>query len=396
MSKRLRILKENTSIKKVPGDKCKVYCHESYAQALYDMLQGKPVHVKDVNPGEMVLAHDLKVNLKSNAVEIHTESGLVIAVDIRREKKYFETIGFEEIDLERISELSLSGWFRELFAERSEMVKIEGDLNNLRGSIYEAYQEKTREEFIREITAPTAYYLAKVISKNQGGFFIKVRGIDAFLPGSLAAANKIVDFDAYIGREVPVMVEDYLKQSDTFIFSYKKYLEKILPSKLAEIQRNSQMSGIITGSSKYGIFVEFNEMFTGLLHTSEMDSTTLEKFNARKVEAGTKMNVWVKDIRDNKLILTEMDPAEKQEEIENFKHKIEGTVKNMKVVSVKLFGAFFEVEEGKIGLLPVRELKRIAKKMEVGESYTLCISKVDSETGKIYLSALNEKVAHEV
>jgi len=133
-----------------------------------------------------------------------------------------------------------------------------------------------------------------------------------------------------------------------------------------------------------------------LLHTSEMDSTTLEKFNARKVEAGTKMNVWVKDIRDNKLILTEMDPAEKQEEIENFKHKIEGTVKNMKVVSVKLFGAFFEVEEGKIGLLPVRELKRIAKKMEVGESYTLCISKVDSETGKIYLSALNEKVAHEV
>jgi len=193
-----------------------------------------------------------------------------------------------------------------------------------------------------------------------------------------------------------VMVEDYLKNSDTFIFSYKKYLDKILPGKLAEIERFTKLEGIVTGASKYGIFVEFQEIFTGLLHMSEMQEETLEIFNARKVEAGQTLHLWVKDIRDNKLILTEIDPSEKQEEIESFKHKTEGTVKNMKVVSVKPFGAFLEVEENRIGLLPVREMKKVAKNMTVGETYSLCVSKVDSDTGKIYLSALNEKVSNEV
>jgi len=173
-------------------------------------------------------------------------------------------------------------------------------------------------------------------------------------------------------------------------------LDKILPAKLAEIERYSKLEGIVTGSSKYGIFVEFQEMFTGLLHTSEMENATLESFVNRRVEAGQVIEIWVKDIKDNKLILTEFNPAEKQEEIENFKTKSEGTVKSMKVVSVKPFGVFFEVENDRIGLLPVREMKKIAKKMEVGESYPLCISKVDSDSGKIYLSALNEKVVHEV
>ena len=57
---------------------------------------------------------------------------------------------------------------------------------------------------------------------------------------------------------------------------------------------------------------------------------------------------------------------------------------------------FLEVEEDRIGLLPVREMKKVARNMEVGETYSLCISKVDSESGKIYLSALNEKVTNKV
>jgi ribosomal protein S1 len=387
-------LKENLSIKKV-DKKDKIYCQEPYAQELYDLICGKPVRSKDLEIGELLKAIDLKIN-KKDQVEIYTDSGVSLFLDMRKDKKYFEAIGFSELDMTKLKDLSEAGWFRNLFEEREELIKVEDADRELRGSIYEAYLNKTRDEFILQIKEQNAYYIAKVMSKNQGGFFVKVQGVDAFLPGSLAAANKIIDFDSYIGREIPVMVEDFLKNSDTFIFSYKKYLDKILPGKLAEIERYSKLTGIITGASKYGIFVEFQEIFTGLLHTSEMESSTLENFNSRRVEAGQEIEIWVKDIRDNKLILTEFNPSEKQEEILSFRNKIEGTVKSMKVVSVKPFGAFFEVEDDKIGLLPVREMKRVARKMEVGETYNLCISKVDSETGKIYLSALNEKVSNEV
>jgi predicted RNA-binding protein with RPS1 domain len=383
---------ENLTIKK-KDPKEKIFCHEPYAQALYDMMNKIETCVKDVEDGQLLRAVDLRVT-HNNEVEIMTDAGIGLYLDMRKEKKYFEAIGFTENSLEAYAELAAAGWFRDLFSERAEFIKAEGDIQNYKGSLYEAYLNKTKAEFIAQIASPTAYYVAKIISKNQGGFFVKVQGIDAFLPGSLAAANKIMDFDTYIGREIPVMVEDYLKQSDTFIFSYKKYLDKVLPGKLAQIEKFSRMKGIITGSSKYGIFVEFEEIFTGLLHTSEMEASTLESFNNRTISPGQEIEIWVKDIRDNKLILTEVDHTEKQEEIENFKSKVEGRVRSMKVISVKPFGAFFEVEEGKIGLLPVREMRRIGRKIEMGEMYELCISRVDAESGKIYLTALAERMTH--
>jgi predicted RNA-binding protein with RPS1 domain len=390
---RSKNLRENLSVKK-RDKKDKIYCHEPYAQELYDLLCGIEPPIKDVENGQVLKATDLRFGKKSE-IEIITDAGIGLFLDMRKEKKYFEALGFNDGDFDRMEELSSSGWFREIFKERNEFIAVE-DKEIYRGSMFEAYLNKTKSEFVQQISQQNAYYVAKIMDKNQGGFFIKVQGVDAFLPGSLAAANKIVDFEDYIGREVNVMVEDYLKQSDTFIFSYKRYLEKILPSRLSEIERFSRMKGFVTGTSKYGVFVEFEEIFTGLLHTSEMDELTLERFKTRTISPGEEFEVWVKDIKDNKLILTEIDPAEKQEEIENFKSKIEGRVKSMKVVSIKPFGAFFEVEENRIGLLPVKEMKKMKRKIEIGEKYELVISKVDAETGKIYLTALNERVTHEV
>jgi ribosomal protein S1 len=387
-------LKENTNIKKHDRTD-KVYCHESYAQELYDLMCGYETHVKDIQIGQSLRALDLKV-LKSGEIEVHTDSGISLYLDMRKEKRYFEAFGIQDFSSEMFSEMSEAGWFKDLFETRNERVIVEGMKGSMRGSLYESHILNVRNEFFKQAKEQTSAYIAKVISKNQGGFFIKVQGIDAFLPGSLAAANKIVDFESYIGKEIPVMVEDYLANSDTFIFSYKKYLDKILPSKLAEIKRNSKHEGIITGTSKYGVFVEFQDIFTGLLHTSEMLPETLEKFNAREYKAGTAIDLWVKDIKDEKLILTEVDPSEKINELENFRSKIEGSIKSLKVISVKPFGVFCEIEENRVGLLPVKEMRKVKKRMEVGEFVNLCISKVDPETGKIYLSALNEKVANEV
>jgi ribosomal protein S1 len=387
-------LKENTNIKKHDRTD-KVYCHESYAQELYDLMCGYETHVKDIQIGQSLRALDLKV-LKSGEIEVHTDSGISLYLDMRKEKRYFEAFGIQDFSSETFAEMSEAGWFKDLFESRNERVIVEGMKGSMRGSLYESHILNVRNEFFRQAKEQTSAYIAKVISKNQGGFFIKVQGIDAFLPGSLAAANKIVDFESYIGKEIPVMVEDYLANSDTFIFSYKKYLDKILPSKLAEIKRNSKHEGIITGTSKYGVFVEFQDIFTGLLHTSEMLPETLEKFNAREYKAGTAIDLWVKDIKDEKLILTEVDPSEKINELENFRSKIEGSIKSLKVISVKPFGVFCEIEENRVGLLPVKEMRKVKKRMEVGEFVNLCISKVDPETGKIYLSALNEKVANEV
>jgi predicted RNA-binding protein with RPS1 domain len=373
--------------KKDPKDK--IYCQEPYAQELYDLMCGIPVIRKDVKKGDILMAYDLRVTPGGN-VEVLTQGFMNFSLDFRKEKKYFSIIGMEVETVEDLKEHCANGEFKEFFSSVKQKMFID-DERLFKGSLYDGYLQSIKDEFFTQKSVQNVAYEARIVDKNLGGFFIEVQGIQAFLPGSLAAANKIVNFDDYIGKTIKVMVEDYLPSTDTFIFSYKRYLEKILPQEIKNIESNSLMEGIITGTSKFGIFLEFNEMFTGLLHVSEMDEDTENQFRERAFRPGNTMEVWVKDVKDNRLILTMKNPADRIAEIKNFRERLEGTVKAMKVISMKPFGVFFEVEENKIGLLPIREVKRVTqKKMEVGETYNLCIREVDS-SGKITLSSIREK-----
>ena len=55
-----------------------------------------------------------------------------------------------------------------------------------------------------------------------------------------------------------------------------------------------------------------------------MESETLSKFNDRQFKIGQDMTVWLKDIKDNKLILTQVDPSIRQNEMEQLRESIEG------------------------------------------------------------------------
>ena len=209
-------------------------------------------------------------------------------------------------------------------------------------------------------------------------------GVEGFLPGGLAAANKIIDFDSYIGQEIIVMVEDFLKQTQTYVFSNKKYLAKVLPTKMRELSLTEEFVGTVTGTSKFGIFIEFNEIFTGLLHTSKMNTNTKELFENRQIHPGDDINFWVKEItNDNRIILTQEDPILKQKELDIFllKHKdvyIHGNIiKNMR------YGSLVKLDENFIGLLQTKPYQ-----YKIGDEVLV---KIDSyKNDKIFLKLINE------
>lgn len=391
----MKALKINGAIKTLDKSE-KVFCHDSYAQEFYDMLKHSPVIKKDVQNGQTVRVLDVLLD-HNGEMFVNTSIGVPISVDIRKDKKFFISVGFKESDIctETIKELINALWFRDFFQNNPCNIAVENKGGVLRGSLYSSFLNSKKQEFLNQITEKSAYYMGKIISKNQGGFFIKVQGIDAFLPGSLAAANKIVDFESYIGKEIPLMVEDYLPQNDTFIFSFKKYLEKILPIKMDEIKRHSSVSGIVTGCSKYGVFVEVDELFTGLLHTSEMNEKTYEQFQKGMIHQGNTMKVWVKDIKNEKLILTEFDPLLIVKQNETLKERLEGvTIKGASVVSVKPYGVLLDIGDNILGLLPVNEAKKLGRKMHQGENLDVLITRVDSETGKVYLNCANRNMVY--
>ena len=384
-------MKENTKIIKRPGDSSKIYCEEEYAQDLYDKMMGIEIVPKDLKQGDVLGVKDFRI-LKNDEVEIVCDNLDSLYFSLSKERKFFELWGQDE---HSFVDWVQTGEHRVHLEERKTYVVVE-DVNNRRGSLYQAHLRTILYEFRNQILKPTMAYVAKVIGKNQGGFMVEVQGIKAFMPGSLAAANKIMDFDSYIGKEVFVMIEDYLQASGMFVVSYKKYLDHILPSKLADLERNQLLVGTVTGSSKFGIFAEFDEIFTGLLHSAEMNMITLEKFNNREIRPGDKIEVWLKDIKENKLILTEMDPSIRQNEMEEFREQVEGSMKNSLIVSIKPHGALMEIEKGVLGLLPVKEMKKTGRRLNVGETLDVFIKKVDTSTGKIYLTLHDEQVTTEV
>ena len=44
----------------------------------------------------------------------------------------------------------------------------------------------------------------------------------------------------------------------------------------------TEYSGVITGVMKFGLFIEFESIFTGLLHFSAMDSNFYQQFKNKK------------------------------------------------------------------------------------------------------------------
>lgn len=350
------VLQPNNQIKGTDS-KQKVFSREHYAQKLFDLYSGHSTEVvkKDLIKGDCVLVTDI-YNIKGDNIDIEILGGLSITIDLNREKRFIQIFGFESIS-EFISNLSSDKFKQQLLDQKIKVYVLESS-PSLKVSLWQGYLMSIRDEFMDQITNPSKAYTAKIKEANKGGFFVEVQGIDAFMPGSLAAPNKINDFQSYIGKEVIVMIEDFVKDMNSFIVSHKKYISYILPQKIAELDMMKKYTGTVTGVSKYGIFIEFGEYFTGLLHLSKMTDDTKKLFSAWYFKPGDEIQFYIGEItKDKRIILTEEDPAIKLEKIQQFIVKNTDKIIEAEVAAIMNFGIIVNIEEI-TGLIPIKEFKK--------------------------------------
>ena len=361
----------------------KVYCQEPYAMELYEALNKSEVISKDFKDGDIFKIENVK-SVSETVLLFTLNNGLSVDVDMAKERKYCSA--YNANPEEFVSWVSNDP---NIYLDSKPDLMLLGSRTGIRGELGKAHTTKTQQEFVEQIEKATTAYVAKIIERNKGGFLVNVCGVEGFLPGGLAAANKIIDFDSYIGKTVNVMVEDYLKDTKTFVFSNKKYLSKILPSKIAGLNLEETYSGTVTGSSKHGVFIEFDEIFTGLLHTSKMSGETKERYNSRGFKPGDTISFWIKEIADdNRIILTEEDPSIKKAEMEEFKTNNIGTVRTGKVIKNVPFGTLVKIERDLVGLISKNEIKTKKKNFQPGDDVIVSVDSVKKD--KIYLSLIDE------
>jgi ribosomal protein S1 len=252
--------KYNTTVKLTEADRkagVKILCKEPYAQELYDLYNrheaGSPVTSKDFTEGQLCTVI---------AKSIDFDGKMIIADEKFSKSRVY--IPFKE------------------FTEEPSLLLNDGDLREFKVVITKATagdyfgSEKkcaafTYRENLTSFMKEDKWFYVKVVNLVKGGYLALYKGtVKCFLPGSHAAANVIRDFNEYLNTEIPVMIENFDATNDLFIVSYKKYIKHTLPQKVYELEFGKEYKGILTNKPyDFGIFVEFQNYYTGLLHKSE-------------------------------------------------------------------------------------------------------------------------------
>jgi predicted RNA-binding protein with RPS1 domain len=347
--------------------------------AYFQKVLETPTITKDLQTGAVYKISEIFPYGKDKITVVTEEYG-EIPVQLRKEKEFLKLIN---CSIEQFMEALLDGSSEVQLPNHVMTVKYGSELE---GTLMGAHIYSLKQELYSEIKNPEKVYMAHVLERNKGGFLVNVNGLYGFLPGSLAAANRILDFDLYLNTKIPVMVEDYLQDSDMFIFSNKKYIKNMIPVEIEKLTKTEKYKGVVTGTSKFGIFVEFNTILTGLIHTSEMDKEQIEEFKKSKWKAGDEIEFWIKEItNDNRIILTFVDQNimnQKYESLASFDAQMEQTGQKPvylgHIVSVKPNVVLVKIEDNIIGALADKDFKKFkSAPLKVSDELRVKIEKID-------------------
>ena len=260
------------------------------------------------------------------------------------------------------------------------------------GSISEGMRQTIINDLKKSIESGNTAYIGTVTSMIPGGgYMVNIQGIDCFMPGSLAGANKLADFESIIGTEMYVVPVSYSYEKGTVVVSHRKYLQAMIPNeveKLKSVAKDQVFTGEVTGSAKFGIFIEFNGCLTGMIHINDLNDEWAAKLEAKEVNPGDAIEFNIKEIiSEKKIMLTQKEEVEVINPWDGLAAKynvpvsVQGTVK-----ATKDYGIFITVEEGIVGLLHISELEDIdTSTIKKGDPITVTVTRIDEASRKVFL-----------
>ena len=234
----------------------------------------------------------------------------------------------------------------------------------------------------------------KVTRPVNGGVIAEYKEVSGFIPLSQLSDHYVENAEEFVGQTMDVRVSRVDQRRNRAVFSHKLFLNEEKDKLVAEIWENLNVDDVVEGTvmrfTDYGAFVDIGGI-DGLLHISEISWGRL-KHPQEVLSIGQKINVKVLSMNAEKgkisLGLKQNQPEPWSVIDENYQV---GQVIEGKVVQIKEYGAFVELEPGLDGLVHISEVahKRvgnISDELEVGQVVTAKILEIDKERKRISLS----------
>lgn len=208
---------------------------------------------------------------------------------------------------------------------------------------------------------------ALVLSMNPGGYVIQVTfpagQTTLFMPHMMAGVNKLSNAESMVGTETTVMLDSFSEDRGTYIASRKKYLETLIPAERSKLVTLDSIdpddaptvyTGVVTGATAFGVFVEFNGCLTGMVHKANINEAYAERI--AEIPAGMEIDFFVKEItKGGRIILTQV-LRESLWDVIRPKQVLNGKVRD-----VKHFGVLVKLDDETAGLVHTSELAKAGK-----------------------------------
>lgn len=136
--------------------------------------------------------------------------------------------------------------------------------------------------------------------------------------------------------------------------------------------------GHVTGTRDFGVFVEFNECLTGMIHKANVNPEWADRIS--DIKPGFEIDFYVKEIIRNKIILTQIIRETLWDTIKN------GQIINGTIKDVKAFGTLVNLDEETVGLIHTSEMEKVNKKFNQGDDIKVKVLSVDRASRKIFLT----------
>lgn len=255
----------------------------------------------------------------------------------------------------------------------------------IKGSISELYESRAHET-LKSLEKGTPV-LAKVKDLNPAGYEMELyQGgvtIKGFMPNTLAGVNKLFNPESIIGETFEVMIESYSNQEGTYIVSRRAYLRSLIPDAISNLEYGKAYTGYVTGTTQFGVFIEFNDCLTGMIHKANINPEWQERLD--EIKPGFEIDFYIKEVikdrnGNNKIILTQVLRETLWDTIKNGQ-TLQGVVKDSKP-----FGTLVILDDETIGLIHTSEMDKIGKKFSSGQEIKVKIISLDRSSRKIFLT----------
>jgi ribosomal protein S1 len=267
------------------------------------------------------------------------------------------------------------------------IVSTEKKVYEIKGTIAGLYESKAHQELLE--LEDDAIVSATVISLLPGGYGMEITQnkvkLQAFMPNTLAGINKLSNPESIVGEKMEVMIETFSEIDGTYIVNRKKYLNTLIESELDLLMTNTPYVGKVTGTTPFGIFVEFASSqdrvpcLTGMIHKVNVVEEDQDRLS--DITPGTLIEFYVKEvIKGNNIILTQLLRDSLWDTIHP-KMIITGKVRD-----IKPFGVLVNLDDETVGLIHESEVEKSKMTFTKNQEVVVKVLAADRMNRKIYLT----------